>query len=134
MAGMFTFDFYTIGQLSGFSNFLHTFRMGLCNGTRLIIEKMKDHVILAEVITGSAIGRHVVLFRIDNISSGENLPFKLKRRQFPIKPAFSMSITKSQGQTFKKIGVYLEEPVFSHGKTQINCSLLHFWIITALQC
>jgi len=89
--------------------------MGLCNGTRLIVKDLRLHVILAEVITGPSSGKSVFIHRIDNIANDESLPFKLRRRQFPIKPAFSMTITKSQGQTFSKIGVYLEEPVFSHG-------------------
>jgi len=90
--------------------------MGLCNGTRLIVKDLRQHVILAEVITRPSSGKDVFIHRIYNIANDESLPFKLRRRQFPIKPAFSMTITKSQGQTFSKIGVYLEEPVFSHGK------------------
>jgi len=89
--------------------------MGLCNGTRLIVKDLKPHVILAEVITGPTSGKCVFIHRIDNVTSGETLPFNLRRRQFPVKPAFSITITKSQGQTFSNVGVYLEEPVFSHG-------------------
>ena len=45
-----------------------------------------------------------------------DLPFKLIRRQFPVLPAFAMTINKSQGQTFDRVGIYLPEPVFSHGQ------------------
>ena len=42
------------------------------------------------------------------------LPFVLKRRQFPIQPAFSMTINKAQGQTFKlRRNLFVDFSIFS---------------------
>ncbi|KAL3096151.1 hypothetical protein niasHS_004996 [Heterodera schachtii] len=41
---------------------------------------------------------------------------KYERLQFPIKPAFAMTILKGQGQTISTIGIDLERDVFSHGQ------------------
>ena len=40
----------------------------------------------------------------------------MKRRQFPIKLAYALTINKAQGQSLKKVGIYLTEPVFTHGQ------------------
>ena len=69
--------------------------LGLCNGTRLVVDKMGDKVIQAKVISGTRIGESVLISRINlTPTSGDSL-FILKRRQFPVKLAFAMTINKS---------------------------------------
>ncbi|GBN21745.1 hypothetical protein AVEN_171326-1 [Araneus ventricosus] len=51
--------------------------------------------------------------QIPLIPSDSNLPLKFKRKQFPVRLACSMTISKAQGQTFEKICVMLNNPVFS---------------------
>jgi hypothetical protein len=56
---------------------------GLANGTKLIVIQLMQHAIEAEVATG--------------LAKGQRMLFTLRRRQFPVRPAFAMTINKAQG-------------------------------------
>lgn len=95
---------------------------GLCNGTRLIVRQLHNHTIDCEVATGSNKGNRILIPRITLTPSDAFLPFKLRRHQFPIRLSFAMTINKSQGQTFNRLGLLLPQPVFSHGQLYVAFS------------
>ena len=63
-----------------------------------------------------------VIPRIYLAPSQTRLPLQLRRRQFPVKLAFAMTINKSHGQTLRRVGIFLPEPPFGHGQLYVNCS------------
>ncbi|GBN80966.1 hypothetical protein AVEN_210749-1 [Araneus ventricosus] len=91
----------------------------LYNGTRLIVTKLQKNIIQAKSMDGT---ETFLISRIPLIPSQTNMPFKFKRMQFPIRLAFSMTINKSQCQTFEKMCLVLNEPVFSHGQLYVGLS------------
>ena len=92
----------------------------LVNGTRLVVKEMGEHKIEATILVGDHAGEDVFIPRIPFIP--RNVGIEMKRTQFPIRLSFSMSINKAQGQTLQKVGLYLEEPCFSHGQFYVGCS------------
>ena len=72
-------------------------RQGLCNGTRLVYDEALGNKVLQCTVVGS--GRSVLIPRITFIPKLGEYPFSWKRRQFPVKQAFAMTINKSQGKT-----------------------------------
>jgi ATP-dependent DNA helicase PIF1 len=98
---------------------------GLCNGTRLRIMDLKPHVIHATIMTGSQYGKEVSIPRIILISGDDvrDFPFRLRRKQFLVVPAFTMTINKAQGQTVHNMGLYLPTPCFSHLPSDVEVQI-----------
>ena len=97
-------------------------KMGLCNGTRLIFEKMHKNLMECRIVGGEFCNRRVLIPRIALKPKEKEFPFEWSRRQFPVRPAFSMTINKSQGQTLQNVGVWLNDHCFGHGQLYVAVS------------
>jgi len=97
---------------------------GLCNGTRLRVLEIRRKVLKCRIMSRDRRfgGKIVFIPRITLAPSGEDLPMPLRRKQFPVRLAFAMTVNKSQGQSLRHVGLYLRMPVFSHGQLYVGLS------------
>lgn len=95
---------------------------GLCNGTRMVVTGLRRRCIEARILGGDWDGQLRVLPRIELTSADDSLGITIKRKQFPVRLCFAMTINKSQGQSFHTVGLDLRTPVFTHGQLYVGCS------------
>uniref|UniRef100_A0A914QDD0 ATP-dependent DNA helicase n=1 Tax=Panagrolaimus davidi TaxID=227884 RepID=A0A914QDD0_9BILA len=100
-------------------------RLGQCNGTRMVVVKLFESSIKCIIMTGDHAGEAVSVFPManmyNNTEATEDFP-AFSRFQLPIRPAFAMTINKSQGQTLKRVGIILESQCFAHGQLYVALS------------
>ncbi|GFR90184.1 PIF1 helicase [Elysia marginata] len=92
---------------------------GHCNGTRYLIDNLYDHIIDVTIACGPHAGKRIFIPRIPIIPSDNIFSFYMKRKQFPVRPAFVTTTNKAQGQTVEQIGIYLKNHFFTHGQLKI---------------
>ena len=93
---------------------------GNCNGVKYVINNLLERVIKVTSVNLLNSVTKLLVRRI--INSDATLPFSIRRRQFPIRPAFAMTANKSQGQTIATVGIYLGRDFLSHGQLYVALS------------
>jgi ATP-dependent DNA helicase PIF1 len=86
-------------------------------------------IVHVQLLTGQRRWSVVMLprctFSVSPEASG--LPFTFIRTQFPLSPAYCVTVHKSQGQTFSKVGLYFTTEPFAHGQLYVALSRVGCW-------
>nr|KYP75822.1 hypothetical protein KK1_020029 [Cajanus cajan] len=75
----------------------------LCNGTRMIITRLVNHVIGAKIISENSNRNEIYITHMSMSPSQSPWRFKLIRRQFSIIVSYAMTINKSQSQSLSRV-------------------------------
>lgn len=104
-------------------------KRGIINGTMLKLLAVGLRYIQCQILSGPAAGGIEIMLRcvftITPEASG--LPFTMTRRQYPIIPAYCLSVHKAQGQTIKLCGLIFESDPFTHGQLYVALSRVACW-------
>ncbi len=86
---------------------------GLCNGTKYEMTNLKPHVIEAKIFTEKNVEIFIPRIKFQTNPNVDSIC--LERQQFTVRLAFSITTNKAQEQTLKKVGIYIDSPLFAHG-------------------
>jgi len=102
---------------------------GLINGTMLQLLAVGRRYIQVQILTGKSAGSCSLLFKtVFTISSeASGVPFTIVRTQYPIIPAYCLSVHKAQGQTLIVVGLVFESDPFTHGQLYTALSRVGGW-------
>jgi hypothetical protein len=101
----------------------------VCNGITAELIRFTRFNCILKLLNGSGKGSIICLPRCTFCVSSDvsGLPFNFKRRQFPMTPAYCLSVHKSQGQTLKVVGLVGDSDAFSHGQLYVAMSRVGSW-------
>jgi hypothetical protein len=96
---------------------------GVCNGSQMVITELGDGFLVGRLLAGAFSGNEVMIPKIKHHHKGsKESALSFFQYQFPLCPAYAMSVNKSQGQTLKRVGVLLKTDVFAHGQLYVALS------------
>lgn len=90
-----------------------------CNGSRYLITHIGARHLVCRSLSSD---RTIYIPRIKLSPPPQTFPFEMIRFQFPLRPAFALTINKSQGQTLQSVGLLMTSQVFGHGQLYVALS------------
>ena len=96
---------------------LRNITKGVRNGMRMVLNRLIRNSIFALVLHGPKKGQEVAITKVFTAHNMDAL--EPERRQLPIRVAFATTIIKAQGPALCRVGVHVEEDVFSHGQLYV---------------
>lgn len=98
---------------------------GMVNGAEVLLLSICNFSITVRMASGQLAVLPRINFSVDPEMSG--LPFTLLRRQYPIIPAYALTVHRVQGQTLRFVGLYFRGDVFCHGMLYTALSRVRSW-------
>jgi len=94
---------------------------GLLNGSRLIIVKVGRNILLARQ-AGNPLGEVHFIPRIKFDIQIGGVDSRITRVQYPVRPAYAVTVHKSQACTLNRVVIDLRKGVFDHGQLYVALS------------
>ena len=95
---------------------------GHCNETPYVIEHLHDHIIDVTIACGPHAGKRIYIHSKNPNNALTQHFSHMKRKEFPVRPAFAITANKAQGHTLSHVGIYLKQDFFSHGQLYVATS------------
>lgn len=86
----------------------------LCKGTRMVVKQIMNLMFEVEIITCFELKDNAFIYPF--------ILFPMKKRQFPLKLSFAMTLNKTQGQWLQVVTIDLRMQRFSHDQFCLDCS------------
>jgi hypothetical protein len=104
-------------------------KRGIVNGTMMVLLSVGRKHLQFRLLSGKNTNSCELItravFTITPEASG--LPFTVIRRQYPVIPAYCLSVHKAQGQSIVRLGVVFESDPFTHGQLYVALSRVAGW-------
>jgi hypothetical protein len=97
----------------------------MLNGTIVTVRAISTYSLRVELPSGRVVCIPRISFFIKAAVSG--LPFDILRRQFPLIPAYALTVHRIQGQTLIRMGIFVASDIFCHGMLYTCLSRVGGW-------
>jgi ATP-dependent DNA helicase PIF1 len=108
---------------------IKNYAVGVVNGTLCKLVSFSRDIIHVKLLTGTRMNSVVMLPKccFSVLPEASGLPHSFSRTQFPIAVAYCVTVHKSQGQTFNKVGLHFSSDAFAHGQLYVALSRTGSW-------